>query len=245
MKATATFTPESHIRAAINKEALSPQPETPPLINDGSVNGIISSDDVVKSLDPSLKELTIQDPTANAGEFPVDDEIKPVSPSPVMVSSHESPPSLQIDTSAIAKIDDDSHPISPEPLITANGTTELTSSKPIVKKVRFTGVPPESPPSTKRKLWKPLQKPTFQRAARNKTSLTVAAETLKQERLTFHSIRRGSLDFKTGKVNVPASSDALTNNRMMGSLAGVGQGIGPSGHTKHGGKWSLFKDKFS
>lgn len=103
----------------------------------------------------------------------------------------------------------------------------------IVKKVRFTGVP-DSPPN-KRKLWKPLSKQFSPQ--RNKTSLTYAAEALKEERLAFHSIRKIESNNSNNKAEL--FKEAVNKNgRMMNTLVPTTPTAGRTG------KWSSFKDRF-
>lgn len=99
---------------------------------------------------------------------------------------------------------------------------EIEPSKPIVKKVRFTGVPDEiEEEKPKRKGWiRPpkIQSPFAATSSHNKgtrSALSTAADALQQERMIFHNIKRGELDVNTGNIVIPNTS----NKRVMNTLA--------------------------
>jgi len=99
----------------------------------------------------------------------------------------------------------------------------LTFPKPIIKKVRFTGVPDEiEETKPKKKGW--IHPPKI--LTNNKSSITsqsqsrstglgTAADALQQEGLIFHNLKRGELDVNTGNIIIPNTS----NKRIMNTLA--------------------------
>lgn len=98
--------------------------------------------------------------------------------------------------------------------------SEPEQPMPIVKKVRFTGVPDEiEDEKPKRKGW--IRPPKIQFAASSsapngpRSALSTAADALQQERMIFHNIKRGELDVNTGAIVFPNTS----NKRVMNTLA--------------------------
>lgn len=105
--------------------------------------------------------------------------------------------------------------------------------KPIVKKVRFTGVPDEvEDVKPKRKGWihpPKLQSPFSNGPNKPRSGLSAASDALRQERMIFHNIKRGELDVNTGSIVFPNTS----NTRVMNTLAA-------STNNNHRlGKWRL------
>ncbi|KAH3680217.1 hypothetical protein WICMUC_000482 [Wickerhamomyces mucosus] len=104
---------------------------------------------------------------------------------------------------------------------TPTGATEDENKSPssIVKKVRFTGVPDkiEDDPKPKRRGWTVPPKLQFKSANLNgkKTPLSLAADTLQQERLVFHKVKVGEIDINAPRLG--ALSSPNSNGQRFGS----------------------------
>ncbi|CCH45283.1 GLC7-interacting protein 4 [Wickerhamomyces ciferrii] len=91
--------------------------------------------------------------------------------------------------------------------------------RPIIKKVRFTGVPDEVEEDSKpkRRGWVKVPPRLLSNPInpRPKSALSNAAASLQQEGVMFHNIKRGKLDVSTGNIVIPDTS----NKRIMNTLA--------------------------